>query len=141
MCIGGDLNLPEINWSLNAITGHQYPLSLNERFLTFQEDNFFVQFVTFPMPINNTLDIFATNHPSLINKCIPISGIGDHDGVYINLDMTINHEKPARRTVYVWDKADFDTIRNDMKEFGLTFVSRYSVDSDINEHLSRRLKM
>ena len=133
MWIGGDLNLPDINWSLNTITGHQYPLSLNERFLDFQEDNLFVQFVTFPTRKSNTLDTFATNHPSLVNKCIPISGIGDHDGVYINLDSTINHEKPAKRTVYLWDKADFDTIRNVIQEFSSTFVSRYSVDSDINK--------
>ena len=53
--------------------------------------------------------------------------------IIINLDTTINYEKPARRTVYLWDKADFDTIRNDIKEFSSTFVSRYSVDSDIND--------
>ena len=41
--------------------------------------------------------------------------------------------KPAKRTVYLWDKADFDTIRNDIKEFSSAFVSTYSVDSDINE--------
>ena len=79
--IGGDLNLPDINWTVNTITGHQYPLSLSERFLAFQDDNFFVQFVTFPTRNDNTLDIFATNRPSLVNKCFPISGIGDHDGV------------------------------------------------------------
>ena len=101
MWIGGDLNLPDINWSLNAITGHQYSLSLNERFLAFQEDNLFVQFVTFPTRNNSTLDIFATNRPSLVNKCFPISGIRDHDGVYINLDTTIKHGKPAKRTVYL----------------------------------------
>ena len=67
--IGGDLNLPDINWSLNAITGHQYPLSFNDHFLAF----------------------------------------------------------------YFWDKADLDTIRNDIKEFSSTFVSGYLVDSDINE--------
>lgn len=130
--IGGDLNLPDINWTDNTITGHQYPLSLNERFLTFQDDNFFVQFVTFPTRINNTLDIFITNHPSLVNKCFPISGIGDHDGVLVDLDTTINHYKPAKRKIYLWDKADFDSIREDAKEFSSTFVSRYSVDSDIN---------
>ena len=133
MWIGGDLNLLDINWSLNAITGHQYSLSLNECFLAFQEDNLFVQFVTFPTQNNSTLDIFATDHPSLVNECLPISGIGDHDGVYINLDTTIKHGKLAKRTVYLWDKADFDTIRNDIKEFSSTFVSTYSVDSDINE--------
>ena len=30
--IGEDLNLPDINWTDNTITGHQYPLSLNEHF-------------------------------------------------------------------------------------------------------------
>lgn len=96
-----DLNLPDTNWpwSFNASKGHQYPLSLNECFLAFQGDNLFVQFVTFPTRNNNMLDIFATNCPSLINKCIPISGISDHDGVYINLDTTISHKNPAKRTV------------------------------------------
>ena len=46
MWIDRDLNLPDINWSLNTIANHQYPLSLNECFLDFQEDNLFVQFVT-----------------------------------------------------------------------------------------------
>ena len=123
--IGGDLNLPDINWIVNTIMGHQYPLSLSERFLAFQDDNFFVQFVTFPTRNKNTLDIFATNCPSLVNKCFLISGIGDHDGVFINLDITINHDKPAKRKIYLWNKTDFDSIREDIKEFSSTFVSGF----------------
>lgn len=130
--IGGDLNLPDINWTDNTITGHHYPLSLNERFLTFQEDNFFVKFVTFPTRNNNTLDIFITNHPSLVNQCSPISGIGDHDRVLVDLNTAINHDKPTKRKIYLWDKADIDSIREDAREFSSTFVSGYSVDSDVN---------
>ena len=74
---------------------------MNASYVAFQEDKLFVQFVTFLTRNNSTLDIFATNRPSLVNKCFPISGIGDHDGVYINLDTTIKHGKPAKRTVYL----------------------------------------
>jgi len=79
--LGGDLNLPDIDWNLNSIKGHQYPHPINECYLDFQVDNCFVQYACFPMRKNNTLDIFASDHPSLITSCSPISGISDHDGV------------------------------------------------------------
>ena len=43
----------------------------------------FQQLVNFPTRRYNTLDIFATNRPSLVEKCEPIPGIGDHESVLI----------------------------------------------------------
>ena len=52
--------------------------------------------------------------------------------MFINLDTIVNYQKPPRRTIYLWNKTDFDAIR---REFSPTFLSRNSVDSDINELL------
>ena len=30
---GGDFNLPDVDWNMNLITGHQYPKILNKAFL------------------------------------------------------------------------------------------------------------
>ena len=38
---------------------------------------------TFPTRKSNTLDIFVTNRPGLVNKCIPIPGVWDHKAVYV----------------------------------------------------------
>eukprot|EP00111_Clytia_hemisphaerica_P019322 TCONS_00057045-protein len=45
--IGGDLNLPDIDWSTNSITSSQYPKSLNESFLDMLGDNNLEQLVDF----------------------------------------------------------------------------------------------
>ena len=29
--------------------------------------------------------------------------------MYINLDTTVNYQKPAKRMIYLWDKTDCDT--------------------------------
>jgi len=129
--IGRDLNLPDIDWSLNTIKGHQYPTYINERFLDFQDDSCFVQFVTFPTRINNTLDIFATNQPSLVSSCNPITGIGDHDGVCLTLDVSIQYQKPAKCTIYLWNKTNFVIIRDVIHKFCSLFLVNNSVDSDI----------
>ena len=36
--LGGDLNLPDITWTSNSITGHQYLKAINEHMLALEED-------------------------------------------------------------------------------------------------------
>ena len=53
--IGGDLNLPDIDWNLNAVQGHQYIKTINDEFLQFLQDNTLQQIVTKPTKNNNIL--------------------------------------------------------------------------------------
>ena len=67
--IGGDFNLPNINWIDNSISNNAYPLSFCNLLLDTFDTFRFQQLVTFPPEdIRNTLDIFATNQPSLVEK-------------------------------------------------------------------------
>ena len=81
--IGGDLNLPNIDWATNSVLSHDYPLPFCNLVIDTFNSLGFVQLVTFPTRKNNTLDIFATNRPSLVENCFPIPGIGDHEAVLI----------------------------------------------------------
>jgi hypothetical protein len=76
--LGGDLNLPDISWNSDSVTiaGHQNPVSLNNTFLELVQDNHLEQVVTFPTRHENTLDLFLTNRPSLVNICEPLPGLG-----------------------------------------------------------------
>ena len=94
--LGGDLNLPDISWNSDSVTiaGHQNPVSLNNKFLELVQDNHLEQVVTFPTRHENTLDLFLTNRPSLVNICEPLPGLGDHEIVYIDTDISAKLIKP-----------------------------------------------
>ncbi|CAG2227037.1 unnamed protein product [Mytilus edulis] len=102
----GDINLPDICWKTQSITDHQNPIRINSTFLDLVQDNHLEQIVTFPTRKNHTLELFLTNRPSLVNRCEPLPGIGDHDIVYIDTDITAKINKPVKRKIFIWKKAD-----------------------------------
>ena len=66
--IGGDINLPDIEWSSNSISGNSYRKDINENLLEALSNSGLKQVVDFPTRDNNLLDIFATNRPSLVQS-------------------------------------------------------------------------
>ena len=77
--IGGDINLTDIKWSSNSISGNSFRKDINETILEALANSGLEQVVDFPTRDNNLLDIFATNRPSLVKFCKPIPGVSDHD--------------------------------------------------------------
>ena len=70
--IGGDFNLPGIDWKVKSINNYQYPKQLNERFIDLTDSCNMDQVVNFPTRNQNTLGLIITNRTSLISKCIPV---------------------------------------------------------------------
>ncbi|KAH3887816.1 hypothetical protein DPMN_011838 [Dreissena polymorpha] len=64
--ISGDINLHDINWVSSIIDGNSNQLLIDAIFDAVSE-----QIVTFPTRNNNTLDLFITNIPSLIESHDP----------------------------------------------------------------------
>jgi hypothetical protein len=102
----GDLNLPDINWSSNTITSNQYRKEISEIFLALEEDLGLIQSVNFPTRDQNLLDVFFTNRPSSINRCEAIPGISDHEIVFVDSNIAISRQKPVKRKIYLWNKAE-----------------------------------
>ena len=102
--IGGDLNLPDIDWNLNAVQGHQYIKTINDEFLQFLQDNTLQQIVTKPTRNNNILDLFITNRPTLLNRFEIIPGISDHGIVYVDTNIVPHRQRPTKRKIYLWKK-------------------------------------
>ena len=67
--VGGNLNLPNIDWTTNSPHGNNYPLSFCNIVLDLFSEINLTQLVYFPTTQLNLLDIFATNRPTLTNKC------------------------------------------------------------------------
>ena len=92
--IGGDANLPDIEWDTTSIKGNRYTIPINNTIINTMFDAGCEQVVNFATRAVNTLDLFFTNHPSLVNKCLPLSGLSDHGIVLVDTNIT-----PARQNL------------------------------------------
>ena len=91
------------------------------------------QTVDFPTRLSNTLDIFLTNRPSLINYCTPIAGISDHEAVLTESNISIFVQKQPRRKIYLWNRADSSLIRNFFYDFSNEYLHSNTTDTPINQ--------
>ena len=87
------------------------------------EDNCLTQMVSEHTRENNILDLFLTNSPTLVDSVSVIPGIADHSAVMavVRLRPTIQKVKP--RTVHLYSKADWESMRQGMQDFQATFLS------------------
>merc|ERR1711974_169695 len=90
--IGGDFNLPDIDWTNQEVIGHQYLKEINSKFLEMSQDLGLHQLVDFPTRGTATLDLLFTSHPSFAKKCSPLSGLGDHEAAVLTIT-TLNPPK------------------------------------------------
>ena len=88
--------------------------------------------VDFPTRKDSILDIFVTNRPSLVNKCTPIPGLSDHDIVLIDANIVPSRQKPARRLIYLWNKANLIEMEQDIAAFSRSFTTEHSETTPIN---------
>ena len=131
--LGGDLNLPDISWDSNTVNGNQNSAQINNRFLNSIQNCSLEQKVTLPTRKENTLDLFLTNCPSLVNKCTIPPGIGDHDIVYIVSSVTPKRTKPVKRKIYLCKKADTTKLRAEALTYQRQFLEKYSLSSSIQD--------
>ena len=130
--IGGDLNLPNIDWSTTSVMDNRYPLILCDLVLDFTADFGYLQMVQCPTRNSNILDIFLTNHPSLVESCEVIPGVSDHEIVLVKTLTKISHSKAKPRNITLWHKADFEAINNYIDQFAETFFSTYDHSTPVN---------
>ena len=125
--------LPDIDWSNSSITENNYSIlvPINTVFVNVVNDICAEQ-VTFPTCLENTLDIFITNRPTLVSRCTSIFGLSDHDIVLTDTNIIPLRQKPPKRLVYLWKKADTSGMKYDLHQFSETFTSEFSVDTPIN---------
>ena len=130
--VGGDLNLPDINWPDCTIQGHSYPVDINKRFLDMLLTTHTEQMITTPTRQNNILDIFITNRPSLTSQCHTIPGLGDHHAISIHSSAQARRAKPIRRKIHLWRHADIDKLKQDASTFTTSFTETFTINSSIH---------
>jgi hypothetical protein len=87
-----------------------------------------------PSRENNILDLFLTNQPSLVKSCNTISGISDHNKIIVDTDLKPRYNKPKRREINIFKKANWDQIKTDIIDLGTRIIqSKTSVEEKWTE--------
>ena len=76
--LGGDTNLPGIDWKTGTFTGHSFPVPINQAYKDTFNHIGCEQMLNSPTRIDNILDGFCTKRPSLVDRFSPIPGLSDH---------------------------------------------------------------
>ncbi|XP_062578472.1 uncharacterized protein LOC134240394 [Saccostrea cucullata] len=134
--LGGDFNLPDMDWSTDSPQPSGSNITLCNQLITIASDFSLNQMVHEPTrtteTTSNILDLFFTNNHTLINKYDVISGIPDHEAVYVESILRAVRPKRPPRKVFMYSKADLENFRHDLKTFCSTYtkaISELSVDS------------
>ena len=88
--------------------------------------------VDFPTRGSNTLDIFITDRPGLLESCNVVDGISDHEVVRVTSSITADLPPPTRRTIYLWSHTDFNLIRQTAQSLCQHFVSTHSTSTSVD---------
>ena len=81
LTIGGDFNLPDIDWDNNCVRCTSSRRSLHDIFLSLIQDFFLFQTVREATREMNTLNLFLINCPSSVKSTHVIPGLSDHEAV------------------------------------------------------------
>jgi len=127
--LADDLNLSNIDWENTCTQGSTYPLALCDTIIDFLQGYGFTQVVNFP---TNILDVFMTNRPSSIHRCVPIAGISDHEAIFFESSVTFSQHQCIRRRFYLWHKADNSSINKTITQFTTSFLNKFSISTSID---------
>jgi hypothetical protein len=128
--VAGDFNLGDIDWTTSSPSAKGQHVNTATQLISIADDHGLTQMVDKPTRLTettaNTLDLFFTNCPSMVNRCEVIPGISDHDIPLLDVSTRIVLNKTAPRKVYQYHKANFDNIDKSITEFSRTFYNKYA---------------
>ena len=73
----------------------------------------------------NTLDLFLTSNPTLIQKVDILPGLGDNDVVLAEGLIKTVFQKQKTRKVHLFAKADWEKLKSIMKDFQAKFLASH----------------
>ena len=130
--LAGDFNLPDIDWSSNRTKASCKSPTLHQKLIDVAEDSGLQQVVNAPTRGENTLDLFFTNNDTLVNRVATAPGIGDHDMVYLDINLKAKLNKKPRRRIYLHKKTNKEELDLGLQELKDNFISTSNNENDPN---------
>ena len=122
MVLGGDFNVPDIEWDIPAVKKGAKNKTLQQELLNTTTQHSLVQIQDKPTRENSILDLYFTDNPSLIKYSEVVPGISDHEMVVVDQDLHAVYNKHKSRKIYKYKKADWDGIRERAKDLSRTIL-------------------
>ena len=116
--LAGDFNMPHIDWENNTVKTGSNQVNHHQELIEIIEDSGMEQLQLKPSRENNILDLFLTNQPSLVKSCNTIPGISDHNMIIVDTDLKPRYNKPKKREINIFKKANWDQIKTDIIDIG-----------------------
>ena len=145
LIIGGDFNLPGIDWKNMEITGHNDIEISNSLMDCIQEHNL-SQLTERPTRGENIIDLLFTSNPNMLsNETHAPSPSYDHDAVFFDFSVRpLVNSKPAY-PVYLYKKANLDGLQKELEDLATEFTQsrnhrQYTVDENW-EFFKTRLRL
>ncbi|XP_072028466.1 uncharacterized protein [Amphiura filiformis] len=133
----GDFNLPDVDWVTNTFKPcGRYP-GPSKTMLEIALDHNLQQVVLKPTRDNSILDLCFTNNPAFVNNVDVNPGISDHDIVVIHASIKPKITKLPKRKVYLYKKANFSKITDELDELGAELTEEVVQNLDIDELWNR----
>ena len=134
--IGGDFNLPDIDWDkMLNVSGGRYHKK-NEMLLNVINTCGLEQMIRVPTRIapnvSNTLDLLITNVPQLVGNVTTCVGISDHSAVTFELQ-NISRRPKVKRAVKLFKRANFKEMNDRLFRHYLDF-HEVAASQTVNEN-------
>ena len=120
----GDFNFRDIVWPDRlSKNGTMLSQSKGQVLVDIMNDHGLEQLVNFPTQEENTLDLILTSLPGQFQEVHSPDKLSDHDMVAGTLKVF----SPPRRKVYLYQKGDFDSMRQDSSNFEAVLTNTHNL--------------
>ena len=131
--LGGDFNLPGIDWDNGVVNSKAANKSQCELLLSSLDTHALAQIHKEPTREENILDLLITNKPGLIKSSHSVPGISDHCAVVTELVIDPPYRRTKPRPVRQFKKAIWEAIRQQIRSCWTSF-SENSPSCSVNEN-------
>jgi hypothetical protein len=152
--IGGDFNLPDINWEAYTVEPSSKKRLTSAALLNTFTNHSLTQLVHVPTRKNKVLDLLAVSHPLMIKNLDILEGISDHKVISATIKTTVEYTVKPKRKVYLFKKCDFvkfgETLEVSFTEFLINTKNKNTEESwtlfldilrkEIDKHIPHKFK-
>ena len=129
--LAGDFNAPSIDWETMTLKDNYVYAQTHNSLLAITCDHGLTQLVRDSTRLDNTLDLFFTDHPSQIIDINILPGMSDHDIVMIIADIKSKFIYHSPRKTLLYHKANWNAIRGSLFAVATEFPRLLTENSDV----------
>ncbi|CAC5364773.1 unnamed protein product [Mytilus coruscus] len=120
--LAGDFNHPYFDWENNTVKIGKAQAKHHQELLELIEE-FGMEQLQLNQVMKIILDLFLTNHPSLVKSRNTLPGISDHNMILLDTDLKPQYYKPKPREMYIYKNTKWNEIKADIVKLDADIIN------------------